>query len=99
MTNDDIGRRLDTIIAILQLAHQDEIESARTTIRSDKVKAAILDFSKAWTPAGKLTSAVKNKTKQSSATISRRIGELLAVGVLEKQGGGPSTEYRSTGLI
>lgn len=99
MTNEDIARRLDTIIAILQLAHHDEIESARATIRNDKVKAAILDGSKNWTAAGTLTSAVKAKTKQSGATINRRIGELLAVGVLEKQGGGPSTEYRSTGLI
>ena len=99
MTNEDIARRLDTIIAILQLAHQDEIESARATIRNDKVKAAILDGSKNWTAAGKLTSAVNAKTKQSGATINRRIGELLGVGVLEKQGGGPSTEYRSTGLI
>lgn len=99
MTNEDITRRLDTIIAILQLAHREEIESARTTIRSDKVKAAILDGAKNWTPAGKLTGAVKAKTKQSPATINRRITELLATGVLEKQGGGPATEYRATGLI
>jgi Fic family protein len=99
MTNEDLARRLDTIIAILQLAHRDEIESARSTIRGDKVKAAILDGAKNWTPAGKLTSAVKAKTKQSSATVNRRITELLATGVLEKQGGGPATEYRSTGLI
>jgi Fic family protein len=99
MTNEDLARRLDTIIAILQLAHRDEIESARTTIRSDKVNAAILDNSKNWTPAGKLTSAVKTKTKQSSATINRRITDLIADGVLEKQGGGPATEYRSTGLL
>jgi Fic family protein len=99
MTNEDISRRLDTIIAILQLAHRDDIESARTTIRSDKVNTAILDSTKFWTPAGKLTSAVKGKTKQSPATINRRITDLIALGVLEKQGGGPSTEYRSTGLI
>jgi Fic family protein len=99
MTNEDIARRLDAIIGILQLAHRDEIERARNTIRADRVNAAILDYSKAWTPAGKLMTAVKNKTKQSGATINRRIGELLAVGVLEKRGGGPSTEYKATGLI
>jgi hypothetical protein len=99
MTNEDIGRRLDTIIAILQLAHQGEIESARATIRSDKVNSAILDGAKTWTPAGKLTRAVKGNTKQSSATINRRISDLIALGVLEKRGGGPATEYRSTGLI
>jgi hypothetical protein len=67
MTNEDIARRLDTIIAILQLAHREEIESARTTIRSDKVKAAILDGAKTWTPAGKLTNAVKAKTRSREA--------------------------------
>lgn len=97
--NEDLARRLDTIIAILQLAHREEIETARTTIRSDKVKATILDGAEDWTPAGKLTNAVKAKTKQSAATINRRVTDLLATGVLEKQGGGPATEYRSTGLI
>jgi hypothetical protein len=99
MTNEDLGRRLDTIIAILQLAHQEEIESARTAIRSDKVKAAVLDGAKNWTPAGKLTNAVKATTKQSAATVTRRIAELIATGLLEKQGGGPAIQYRSTGLI
>jgi len=97
--NDEIAKRLDKILSILQLAYRDEIERAQATIRSDKVNAAILDGAKNWTPAGKLTKAVKAKTNQSSATINRRIADLLGVGVLEKQGGGPTTEYRSTGLI
>ena len=99
MTNEDLADRLDKIIAILQLAHRDEIDNARATIRSDKVNAAILDSSRAWTPAGKLTSVVKSKTNQSGATINRRINELIAMGVLEKQGGGPATQYRASGLI
>lgn len=99
MTNEDIARRLDTIIAILQLANREQIESARTTIRSNRVNAAILDGCKRWTPAGKLTNAVQAKTKQSYSTINRRITELLAAGVLEKQGGARATEYRSTGLV
>jgi Fic family protein len=99
MTDDDIERRLDTIIAILQLAHRDEIESARATIRSDKVNKAILEGAKAWTPSGKLANTVKAKTNQSYRTINRRINDLLATGALEKQGGGRTTEYRSTGLI
>lgn len=97
--NDEVLKRLDTIVSILQLAYRDEIERARATIRGDKVNAAILDGAKGWTPAGKLANAVKVKTSQSPATINRRITDLLAVGVLEKQGGGPTTEYRSTGLI
>lgn len=99
MTNEDLADRLDKIIAILQLAHRDEIDNARATIRSDKVNAAILDGSRAWTPAGQLTSDVMSKTNQSGATINRRINELIAMGVLEKQGGGPATQYRASGLI
>jgi Fic family protein len=99
MTNDDLAERLDKIIAILQLAHRGAIDDARETIRRDKVSAAILDASRTWIPAGKLTSTVKSKTSQSGATINRRINELIAIGVLEKQGGGPATAYRSSGLI
>src|SRR4051794_40320483 len=99
MTNEDVARRLDTIIAILRLAHREEIEAARATIRSDKVRAALLDGASDWAAAGTLTGAVKTKTGQSPATINRRITELLDLGLLEKQGGGPATQYRSTGLI
>lgn len=99
MADEDIARRLDTIIAILQLAHRDAIENARTAIRDDKVNAAILDVATKWTPAGKLTSAVKQKTRQSSATIGRRLATLVDESVLEKSGGGPTTAYRATGLI
>ena len=99
MSDEEILRRLDTIVAILQLAHRNEIESARATIRSDNVNAAILDASKKRVGGGRLTSAVKAKTNQSPATVNRRISDLLAIGVLEKKGGGPATEYRATGLI
>jgi Fic family protein len=99
MTNEDIVRRLDTMIAILRLAHREEIEAARATIRADKARVALLDGATDWLAAGKLTSAVKAQTGQSPATINRRISELLELGLLEKQGGGPATHYRSTGLI
>jgi Fic family protein len=99
VTNEDIVDRLDRIVAILQLANRDQIEATRASIRSDKVNAAILDNAKGWTGSAKLVEAVKTKTKQSYPTINRRINDLLAVGVLEKQGGGRTTEYRSAGLI
>jgi hypothetical protein len=99
MTNEDIEQRLNTIIAILQLAHRDAIENARKAIRGDKVNAAILDATTKWTPAGKVTSAVRQKTKQSSATIGRRLATLVDQGVLDKSGGGPTTTYRATGLV
>jgi Fic family protein len=98
-TNEDIVQRLDKLLAIQQLAHREALESARVTIRSDKVNAAILDATTKLTPAGKVVDEVKNKTGQSPATISRRIASLIEQGVVEKQGGGPATQYRSTGLI
>ena len=63
------------------------------------VKEAVLPFSRFRTPAGKVVAEVKKKTGQSPATISRRIASLIEQGVVEKQGGGPATQYRSTGLI
>lgn len=98
-SNDDIVMRLDRIAAILQLAHRDAIEGARTTIRADRVNAAILDATAKLTPSGRLLTEVKEKTGQSPATISRRVAFLLEQGAIEKHGAGPATQYRSTGLI
>jgi len=97
--NDEILERLDKLVAIQLLAHRDALESARVSIRADKVNAAILDATTKLTPAGKVVAEVKKKTGQSPATISRRIAALMEQGVVEKQGGGPATQYRSTGLI
>ena len=96
---DDLIERLDRIVAILQLAHNEAIESARASIRADKVNKAILDVTAKLTPAGTVIAEVKKKTGQSPATISRRIAALIEQDALEKQGGGPATEYRATGLI
>lgn len=98
-TNDDIVTRLDRIAAILQLAHRDAIDSARTSIRADKVNAAILDATAKLTPAGKVMAEVKKKTGQSPATISRRIASLVEQGAVDKEGGGSATQYKATGLI
>lgn len=109
-SNDEIAARLDGIAvnlqlgfdrvaAILQLAHRDAIENARSAIRADDVNAAILDATTKMTPAGKVTAGVKTKTGQSSATISRRLATLIELGAVEKHGAGPATQYRATGLI
>jgi Fic family protein len=98
-SNDEILERLDKLVAIQQLVHREALESARVSIRADKVNAAILDTTTKLTPAGKVVADVKKKTGQSPATISRRIASLMELGAVEKQGGGPATHYRSTGLI
>ena len=97
-SNDEILERLDKLVAIQQLVHREALENARVSIRADKVNAAILDATTKLTPAGKVVADVKKKTGQSPATISRRIAS-MELGVVEKQGGGPATQYRSTGLI
>jgi hypothetical protein len=99
VTNEEIGRRLDTIIAILQLAHYDSIDAARARVRADKTNAAILALTAKESPAGKLIQAVKQKTGESESTIKRRIATLVDLGALERSGGGPTTAYKTTGLI
>ena len=96
---DEVVAKLDQIAAILRLAHRDAIGRTRATIRSDKVNASILDGSVQWIGAGKLQAAVATKTKAAPRTIRDRIADLLTEGVLEKRGGGPTTEYKATGLI
>lgn len=96
---EEILARLDKLVAIQQLVHRDALEAARTSIRADSVNAAILDATSRLTPAGKVVSDVKKKTGQSPATINRRIGALMDLGLVERLGGGPATQYRSTGLV
>ena len=101
MTNDEIGRKLDTIASILRLAHRDAIARERASIRGDKINAAILDAVgiDSRTGSGALQKAVAKKTRTGERTVRDRLGELADMGALEKQGGGSKTEYRSTGLI
>lgn len=98
-TNEDVIERLDRLAAIMQLAFREQIDSASAAIRADKVNAAILDGARRLTPSGKLKAAVMKKTGTGSSTFNERVADLLSVGVLEKQGGGPTTQYRVTGLI
>lgn len=71
----------------------------RISIRADKANAAILDGSKKLTPAAKLKTAVMKKTSIGASTFSERVAALIELGLLEKQGAGPATQYKATGLI
>jgi hypothetical protein len=97
--DDEILARLDRLVAIQLLVHRETLESARASIRADPVNAAILDATSKLTPAGTVVAGVKKKTGQSPATINRRIAALMDFGLVERQGGGPATQYRSTGLV
>ena len=96
---DEVIERLDRLTAITRIAHADAIERTKERIRSDKVNAALLDGAKKWVPAAALQKKVATKTKAATRTIQERIADLLAAGLLEKRGGGPTTEYKATGLI
>lgn len=97
--NHDVMQRLDKIIAILQIAHKDEIDRARQAITADKVDAAILKAANKEAPAGKLIKAVAAKTKVTDRSVQIHIAELIERGLLEKSGGGTATTYKTTGLI
>ncbi len=95
---DEIVQRLDKVIAILQLAHGDAIEESRLKIRSDTTYRAILDATRQWAGAARVQAAA-TKAGAARSTTSRKIAELIELGMLEKKGGGKAIEYRSTGLI
>jgi hypothetical protein len=98
MDSDEIGRKLDAITAILKLVYHEELAAARTRVRSDKAYAVILDSTKKWTAAAKVQAAAKKKGVARSTT-SKKIAELITLGLVERRGGSTTLEYRATGLI
>lgn len=92
--------KLDTIIAIMQLAFKDRIDVARRDILSDAVSACILEKTAGdWIDAGSLRAQVAEETKQSERTVGRRIAALIGQRALDQSGSGPKIRYRATGLI
>jgi Fic family protein len=97
--NDEVLQRLDKVIAILQIAHKDEIDRERQEIRADKVDAAILALAAKETQAGKLVKAAQAKAKVSDRAVQKHIAQLIERGLLEKSGASKTATYRATGLI
>lgn len=100
MSEEDVLRRLDSIIGILNLAFADPIERARNKILADQVMAAILEElgTETYTAAdilGKVVAA----TKQSERTVQQRIATLVSQRIVERIGSGSKISYHSTGLI
>jgi hypothetical protein len=99
MTDEDIIKRLDTMISILRLAHDDAITRARKNILGDPVNAALLDAAASdFVGSGDLKKIAIAATKASEKTVQRRILELVGIGALEVRPTGTAA-YRSTGLI
>jgi predicted HTH transcriptional regulator len=101
MPDEDILNRLDTIISLLKLAHRERLAEVREELAADDVSAAILEATAGDQPvsAGSLKNKVMKATGESESTVKRRIAGLVAMDALSKQGGGPTTAYKSTGLI
>jgi len=96
----EIVDRLDTIIAILNLAFAGPIQSARDKIQKDPVNAAILDaLALGAVPAGELQEMVKKATGQSVRSVQVRLAALAEQRVLERIGSGPKISYRATGPL
>lgn len=99
MAEADTISRLDRLIAVLELAHREEIARARDEIRGDAIYAEILRLSADEVGSGQLSKAVQQKTKQSPKTVQRRIGDLIELAALMRTGTGGNTKYKATGLI
>jgi hypothetical protein len=100
MADPEVVERLDLILAVLQLAHQDAIERAGSRLRSDEVNSAILEAcADDWIAAGKLKSTVMSRTKAKDRTVRGRIAALTTQRAIQRRGGGSNVEYRSMGLV
>jgi predicted HTH transcriptional regulator len=92
-----ISKQLDTIISLLKLANQDALVTVRTQL--DDVAKAVVDATSEPVTVGKLKKEIATKTNQSEKTVQRRIADLVAMGLLTKEGGGNTATYQSTGLL
>jgi hypothetical protein len=94
-----LEKKLDLLIGLFRIAYHEPIEAERQAILGEPVSKTILELSGDWIEAGKLKTAVAKKTNVSVPTVSRRLAELAARGILSRAGGGPNVRYRSTGLL
>lgn len=87
---------------MLQLAHHDAIERARTRFREDEITCAVLDACSGddWIPAKTLHRHVTKAVPNANArTIQRRTRELVSQRALRERGTTNDRAYLATGLI
>lgn len=100
MSDEEILERLDTIITILSVAFEAQIDEAREKLFRDRVTAAILDIlNRGEANAGELQDAVKKTTAQSVRTVQVRLAALVDQHLIQRRGSGPSTSYRAISSI
>jgi len=94
-----IENKLDLLISLFQIAHDEPLKAEREAILAEPVSKALLAASNEWVEAGKLKALVVKKAKVSMPTVSRRLAELVERGLITRKGGGGKVSYRTTGLI
>ncbi len=94
-----IENKLDLLISLFRIAHDEPLKAEREAILAEPVSKAILAASDEWVEAGKLKALVVKKAKVSMPTVSRRLAELVERGLITREGGGGKVSYRTTGLI
>ncbi len=97
--NEALERKLDLLIALIRIGIRDQLERERRAVMADDVSVAILRGAQDWIGAGELKSVVIQATKQSEATVKRRISELVSSGALLRRGATRSITYRTAGLF
>jgi hypothetical protein len=91
---------LDRLTQLLELALSPQLDAGRAAARENPVDAAILDAGDGeWKPAARLLREVEGKTGKKKSAVHDRISGLADRGFLEKQGGGPATEYRTNAIL
>lgn len=96
---DQINEGLDRIAAILSLAFEEQLLSARAKLREDPTTAAILDSTEEWAHTTALQQAVSAKTGVSARTVRGRLAELKDRKILLSDGSGNSIRYKSSGIV
>lgn len=97
---DEVIDRLDQLILLFRAAFDEEIGAYRDQLRSDPVVDAILDWLGSDPIAsGDLKRAVAKSADVSEKTVQRALLMLADRGVIRAHGQGPSTTYRSVGVL
>jgi len=97
--HEEITERLDLILATLRLAFASELGAARDAYRSDRVNAAILDATEAWTASTDIQRQAAKTADAGTSTVRARLPELVQAGLLQARGTERRMEYRRSGLI
>jgi Fic family protein len=92
--------RMDRIVAILKLAHAESLARTRERLHADTAKKAILEVvGEDWQGTKSVQERAAKTAGASERTIREHLGELVALGVLDRRGEARNTEYRSSGIV